>query len=102
MGDPRYLSFVFGWTHYLVGKRVHCQNHVIFLEKLTTSFNLLNMDEHVLDRSTVNEDGIQISEWSVSRTAVADFRLDSIQTRGFETVETTAMSTAPLSTLSEV
>ncbi|MEU7643596.1 hypothetical protein [Streptomyces huasconensis] len=71
--DPATANFVFCWPVYRSGPDVHIQNSIIFLDELTDPFLPDEPWRSVEPRSTVDEDGHQISEWHTDISAVREF-----------------------------
>ncbi|MEV2251109.1 hypothetical protein AB0I94_11095 [Streptomyces sp. NPDC050147] len=71
--DPANSNFVFCWPIYREGDDVYVQNSIIFLEELTGDFIPKEPWRSVEPRSTVDEDGNNISEWKTSMGAVREF-----------------------------
>ncbi|MFD5665034.1 hypothetical protein ACFWIK_08955 [Streptomyces anthocyanicus] len=67
--DPANSNFVFCWPLYRSGSIVHVQNSIMFLDELEEEFAPDEPWRFVEPRSTVDEDGQEISEW---RTTVQD------------------------------
>jgi hypothetical protein len=73
VSDPETANFMVAWPLYRVDDEVYVQNHYIALEELDHPFDIDAPWESVYPRSTINEDGQQISEWHVSLEDVRDF-----------------------------
>ncbi|WP_233534136.1 hypothetical protein [Streptomyces murinus] len=71
--DPVNSNFIFCWPLYRSGDVVHVQNSIIFLEDIAEDFNPNEPWRHVEPRSTVDEDGHDISEWETTVDEVGDF-----------------------------
>ncbi|MFE5935756.1 hypothetical protein ACFQ69_10260 [Streptomyces sp. NPDC056470] len=72
--DPAASNFISCWPMYRDGEVVYVQNSIIFLDELHEQFNPQEPWRYVEDRSTVDEDGNRISEWSTSTSQVRRFR----------------------------
>jgi hypothetical protein len=59
------------WTLYRDSNFVHVQNQLLFFDQLHKQFSLGDLSESVASRRTTNEDGDQLSEWTVT---LADIR----------------------------
>ncbi|MFE3195522.1 hypothetical protein ACFXHA_41425 [Nocardia sp. NPDC059240] len=76
MLDPATANFIQVWPLYRDGATVHVQNRLIFLAE-EPSFDATAPWDCLGPRSTVNEDGDHISEWSVSTADVEHFLIQS-------------------------
>ena len=65
MYDPVHANFLTCWPIYRENKMAYFQNQLLFLDQLTTPFNLASIDEHIKPRRTVDDKGRRISEWSI-------------------------------------
>ncbi|MGW4562288.1 hypothetical protein ACWEN3_07685 [Streptomyces sp. NPDC004561] len=75
--DPASSNFIFCWPLYRSAEIVYVQNSIIFLEDLTEGFSLDDPWRSIEPRSTVDEDGHDISEWQTTIHEVRQF-LDSL------------------------
>ena len=66
MYDPAVANFIYWWPMYHVGQTVQLQNHILFLNELETPFDPDDPFRFVPERTIINSDGEQISEWSAS------------------------------------
>jgi hypothetical protein len=66
MYDPAAANFIYWWPMYRVGDTVYFQNHILFLSELVIPFDPDDPFRFVPERTVVNEDGEEISEWSAS------------------------------------
>jgi len=66
MYDPAVANFICWWPMYRLGHTVQFQNHILFLNELQTPFDPNDPFRFVPERTIVNNDGEQISEWSAS------------------------------------
>ncbi len=73
MYDPAIANFLMWWAIYREENYAFFQNQLFFLDKLTIPFDIARIDELVRPRQTVNEDGRQISEWSVPLEELESF-----------------------------
>lgn len=73
MYDPPIANFLTWWPTYREGAKVFGQNQLLFLDQLTTSFDLAMIDEIVRPRRAVNPEGRRISEWSCSVADLIEF-----------------------------
>ncbi|WP_286900114.1 hypothetical protein [Achromobacter sp. UBA2119] len=73
MHNPVSSNFVFYWAVYFEGEVAYVQNSVLFLSDLHEEFDPNSINRYVAARSEVNEDGVAISQWSVSRKSVLNF-----------------------------
>ncbi|MFK4067338.1 hypothetical protein [Streptomyces sp. NPDC029674] len=73
ISDPATANFVFCWPVYRSGPDVRIQNSVVFLDELTEPFRPDEPWRSVGPRSTVDEDGNQVSEWQTDISAVRRF-----------------------------
>lgn len=73
MYDPAIANFLTWWPLYQEGQTICVQNQLLFLDTLTTVFDVAGIDEIVQPHRTVNDEGSRISEWSVPVTDVKDF-----------------------------
>lgn len=72
--DPAASNFISCWPMYRDGEEVYVQNSIIFLDELHERFNPQEPWRYVEARSSVDEDGNRISEWSTSTSQVRRFR----------------------------
>lgn len=72
MYEPELANFVFVWTLYFKAEIVHVQNSIIFLEE-HKNFSPEKINEFIDERTTHDEDGMKISEWSTDLDSVLDF-----------------------------
>jgi hypothetical protein len=61
------------WPMYRVGDMVALQNHMPWHDQFAEPFSLERQFEFVRDRRTANEEGQQISEWSIALESVREF-----------------------------
>ncbi|MBC2908272.1 hypothetical protein H4N64_43680 [Streptomyces sp. PSKA01] len=76
--NPASSNFIFCWPLYRSGEIVYVQNSIIFLEELEGDFDTDEPWRFVEPRSTVDEDGHEISEWQTTIDEVREF-LNSVQ-----------------------
>ncbi|WP_078516759.1 hypothetical protein [Streptomyces sp. HGB0020] len=69
--DPEKSNFISCWPLYRAGEIVYVQNSIIFLEELAEDFVPAEPWRFVEPRSTIDEDGNEISEW---QTTIGDVR----------------------------
>jgi hypothetical protein len=73
MTDPENSNFLTCWPLYREGEEVRVQNSLIFLDELEVAFDVEEPWASLGSRRTVNEDGIEISEWTVSMSELRNF-----------------------------
>ncbi|TQJ97611.1 hypothetical protein [Achromobacter sp. SLBN-14] len=73
MHDPASSNFLFYWAIYFEGEVAYLQNSVLFLSDLVEDFDPNSINRYVAARLQVNDDGVAISQWSVSRRSVLSF-----------------------------
>jgi hypothetical protein len=73
MTNPERSNFVTCWPLYREGEEVHVQNSLIFLDELESAFEVEEPWASLGPRRTVNEDGVEISEWTVSMNELRSF-----------------------------
>ncbi|WEO94959.1 hypothetical protein A6P39_013570 [Streptomyces sp. FXJ1.172] len=71
--DPANSNFIFCWPLYRSGSVVHVQNSIIFLEEIANEFTAEEPWRFVEPRSTVDEDGHEISEWQTTIDEIREF-----------------------------
>ncbi|CAL9560575.1 hypothetical protein [Streptomyces sp. enrichment culture] len=71
--DPASSNFVFCWPLYRSGSIVHVQNAIIFLDELQEEFVPAEPWRFVQPRSTIDDDGQEISEWQTTVSEVMAF-----------------------------
>jgi hypothetical protein len=76
MLDPKTASFIFWWPMYRVEDFVFIQNQIFFLNQSQIKFGGKDPFSFVPARQVVNEDGLQVSEWSVPILDVKEFYTD--------------------------
>lgn len=72
MYRPELTNFVFAWVLYFEGSLVFVQNNVIFLDKCN-EFSPDKINDFIDARTTYDEDGYKISEWSTDIESVISF-----------------------------
>lgn len=72
MYEPDFTNFIFVWVIYFSGEKVFIQNSVLFLDECK-SFSIEKINEFIEPRTTYNEDGEKISEWSTDIKSILDF-----------------------------
>ncbi|MGW2424177.1 hypothetical protein ACWC0C_33855 [Streptomyces sp. NPDC001709] len=71
--DPANSNFIFCWPVYRSGSVIYVQNSIIFLEGIEEDFTPDEPWHFVEPRSTVDEDGHEISEWQTTIDEVREF-----------------------------
>ncbi|MEU8971564.1 barstar family protein [Streptomyces monashensis] len=71
--DPEKSNFIRCWPLYRSGSVVHVQNSIIFLEGVEDEFTAEEPWLFVEPRSTIDEDGYEISEWQTTIDEVREF-----------------------------
>ncbi|WP_245790373.1 hypothetical protein [Streptomyces monashensis] len=71
--DPANSNFILCWPLYRSGSVVHVQNSIIFLEEIANEFTAEEPWRFVEPRSTVDEDGHEISEWQTTIDEIREF-----------------------------
>jgi hypothetical protein len=71
--DPTVASHLFWWPMYRVRETVYVQHHILFFNKLSSPFDENEPFCSVPRRKVVDENGDQLSEWSVSVTDIETF-----------------------------
>jgi hypothetical protein len=64
--SPTVASHLEWWALYREGEHVFAQNQLLFYDDVEGEFDTDSAVEFLRDRQTVNEEGLPISEWSVS------------------------------------
>ena len=77
MVDPVTSSHIFWWPMYRENDTVIFQNHILFFDKLKSPFDERNPFLTVPERQTVDEDGNNISEWTVHISELMEFLIKS-------------------------
>lgn len=72
MYDPNTANFIFWWVMYLIGDKVHIQNHVLFLDSLKDQFDESELYSFIPEREIYTEEGQLISEWVVEMSAIQE------------------------------
>ncbi|MFF9675143.1 hypothetical protein ACF1GS_26135 [Streptomyces eurythermus] len=80
--DPANSNFIFCWPLYRSGEIVYIQNSIIFLTELEEDFNPAEPWRFVEPRSTVDEEGNEISEWQTTISEIRRFRLTQASGEG--------------------
>ena len=65
MYNPISANFICCWVMYRLGGLVYLQNHILFLDDLSTPFDERNIEKSIPDREQVTEEGERISEWRI-------------------------------------
>ena len=73
MDDPTTAKYITWRPMYRVRDTIYVQDHMLFLDSLPIPFDVENPFKSVPPRKTVNEEGEQISEWSVPLSDVEVF-----------------------------
>lgn len=73
MYDPDSANFIFWWVMYLIGNKVHVQNHVLFLDELQRPFDEARLYSFIPEHNAQTEDGTPISEWLVEISEIEAF-----------------------------
>jgi len=73
MSDPKVTNFVRVWPLYRIGEVVYVQNRILFLDQIGDQFDPAAPWGGLGPRTTVNEDGDQISEWSIISADIEEF-----------------------------
>lgn len=73
ISNPDHANFILWWVMYKQDNMILFQNQILFFELLDQKFSLDNPYIHVPKRMTVNEDGKEISEWSVPLQEIKNF-----------------------------
>ncbi|MES9524792.1 hypothetical protein [Streptomyces capoamus] len=71
--DPADSNFIFCWPLYRSGETVYIQNSIIFLEDHAEDFNPAEPWRYVRPRSTVDEEGHEISQWQTTISQIRRF-----------------------------
>ncbi|GHH31359.1 hypothetical protein [Streptomyces rubradiris] len=71
--DPSHSNFITCWPLYRSGETVFIQNSIIFLEDLPEHFNPAEPWHSVEPRSTVDEEGHEVSEWQTTISEIRRF-----------------------------
>ncbi|WP_411704686.1 hypothetical protein [Edaphovirga cremea] len=72
MYEPEQSNFIFVWVVYFEGNNTYLQNSVIFLDECK-GFTPDKINEFIEYRTTHDEDGVKISEWSTDLQSVLSF-----------------------------
>lgn len=72
MYEPGYTNFIFVWVVYFLGNKAAIQNSILFLDECH-GFTPEKINDFIEPRTTHNEDGEEISEWSTNIDNVLDF-----------------------------
>lgn len=72
MYEPQDTNFIFTWVLYFSGSDVFVQNSILFLDECP-GFTPETINSFTEPRTTHNEDGIKISEWTTDLKSVLDF-----------------------------
>lgn len=72
MYEPKLMNFVFAWVVYFEDDAAHIQNNIIFLDECN-NFTPEKINEFIEKRTTHDEDGMKISEWSTDIKSILDF-----------------------------
>jgi CdiI N-terminal domain len=71
--SPDVASQLEWWAMYREGEVVYFQHQLVFYRQLTNPFSLDAPFASLRDRQTINQEGQQISEWSVSLSEIEQF-----------------------------
>ena len=72
MYNPGTANFMLWWVMYLIEDDVFIQNHMLLLCELERPFDETDLYSFVPKRKIQTEEGVPISEWSVSLSAIRD------------------------------
>jgi contact-dependent growth inhibition (CDI) system CdiI-like immunity protein len=73
MVDPATATFIFWWPMYRMNETVFIQNQILFFDQLQSPFDERTPYPFVPKRTTINENGESISEWSVRINELEEF-----------------------------
>lgn len=73
MVNPDHANFIGSWSIYLDGNIVHFQNNYMAFDQLDSPFDENNPYLSISDREICNEDGEDISEWSIDLETITSF-----------------------------
>ncbi|WP_434645514.1 hypothetical protein [Achromobacter piechaudii] len=73
MRDPQVSDFIFYWVIFIEGDQAYIQNRIFFLEEISQPFDPEKINSYVSGRAEFNEDGIEISQWTVGVASIVDF-----------------------------
>jgi hypothetical protein len=66
LSNPRTANFITWWPFYRALSMLHFQEHLLFLDDLSTPFDVNDPFCHVPKYRIANDEGDPISEWNVS------------------------------------
>ncbi|WP_145577550.1 hypothetical protein [Yersinia alsatica] len=72
MYEPEQSNFIFTWVIYFENDKIFLQNNILFLNEIQ-GFMPDRINDFIDIRTTHNEDGRKISEWSTDFKSVIDF-----------------------------
>lgn len=64
--ELEYANFISWWPMWRVHNTVYIQNQILFLNELHKPFDVSHWFDFVEDRQTQSEDGVLLSEWSLT------------------------------------
>ncbi|MEZ2296885.1 hypothetical protein [Variovorax sp. RCC_210] len=68
-------NFIFGWSIYIEGEAAYLQNNMIIANDIVGNYDIHALEKVLRPRAIITEDGLKISEWKTTRTAISDFLL---------------------------
>ena len=71
--DPCESECVVRWPLYLEGETVHIRNELVRYSQLEDPFSVAEPWATIRQRKPLTEDGLEISEWSISIEAVQEY-----------------------------
>ncbi len=74
MHDPNTANFIQWWLLYPRGDKVFIQNQLLFLNRLSSPFDILRPYLQVPSRQVINDEGVPISEWESTLKDFVSFR----------------------------
>jgi hypothetical protein len=71
--SPTIATHLEWWPLYREGENIFVQNHLLFYKDVDGEFDANRAVDFLMDRQTENEEGLPISEWSVSMDELRAF-----------------------------
>ena len=71
--DPQDSTYLFWWPMYRVDQKVIIQNGILFFDQLQQPLDIENPHSSVLERETISEEGLPISEWETDIEGMITF-----------------------------
>jgi hypothetical protein len=76
--NPSRANWLRGYVLYRFGDEVRVQERLFIIDELDYEFDLKNPSQSLSEYTSVNDDGMRISEWKSSTREIRDFLRSSL------------------------